>query len=410
MLSKKFTTAIVTFSTIITLAGTPSMALASTQVGQLGNGAFSNNQATVTKTNTNTAVQTNTADITNNVTTSSNTGNNHADFNTGGNSTVETGPAVNNTEILNKANKNVLVANPGCNCDNGTQVLQADNGAFSGNNANVSSTNNNQLFQTNDAEFNNTVHSNSTTGNNTANFGTNGDETIITGQAKNNTGILNAANENIAVAAGGNNSDSGILGTDVRQVGNGAFSNNNISLTKNNSNLVDQTNSASIDNDVTSNANSGDNAADFTTGGSALISTGSTWNNTALVNKANKNVVVGFNNCGCDDSFVKQGDNGAYSTSDITTSLSNNNSLFSTNLTSADNMVKSSGNSGDNSSSYSTGSVFGASDPTVLAGATYTNTSVDTTVNANIAGSNSVSMGDWQFSFGWTNPFDWMAH
>jgi len=407
MLSKKLTTAIVTFSTIVTLAGTPSLAFASTQVGELGNGAFSNNQVTVTQTNKNTAVQNNTAEITNNVTTSSETGDNHADFNTGGNSTIETGPAVNNTDITNEANKNVLVADGGCPCNNGTTVLQEDNGAFSANNANVSSTNNNQLFQTNDAIFNNTVHSDSNTGNNTANDGTNGDQTIITGQAKNNTGILNAANENIAVA-GQANGDSNSHGTDLRQVVNGAFANDTITLEKDNSNVVDQTNTAYISNNVKSNAESGDNAADFTTGGSALISTGSTWNNTALVTKANKNVVVGFDQCGCNDfTFLKEGDNGAESTNDISTRLSNDNSLFGTNTISADNKVKSTGDSGDNSSSFATGSVFGASDPTILTGATYTNTSVATVANENIAGSNSVSVGGWDFNFTW-NPLSLM--
>jgi hypothetical protein len=233
MLSKKFTTAIVTLSTVASLIAVPTAALADTQVGLLGNGALSNNQATVNATNTNTAVQTNTANISNNVTTSSNTGDNHADFNTGGSSLVETGSAVNNTQILNKANSNQLLLDPGCGCANGgTQVLEEGNGALSGNNANVSSTNNNQLFQTNDATFNNTVHSNSNTGDNTASYGTNGDQTIITGSAKNNTGILNAANENVAVSGGANGGASGVFGTDVREIGNGAFAQDNINVTK----------------------------------------------------------------------------------------------------------------------------------------------------------------------------------
>jgi hypothetical protein len=181
-------------------------------------------------------------------------------------------------------------------------------------------------------------------------------------------------------------------------------------LQKNNSNLAEQNNSANIYNDVTSNANSGYNAADFSTGGSALISTGPTWNNTALVNRANSNVLSGFSNCNCgsDLTFVKEGLNGAESTNNITANSSNDNSLFGTNYATANNTVNSQGQSGYNSASYATGNGFGFSDPTVLAGATYTNTNVDTAVNQNDAGSTGFQIGGMSVNFTMTNPFSWM--
>jgi hypothetical protein len=161
-------------------------------------------------------------------------------------------------------------------------------------------------------------------------------------------------------------------------------------------------------NDVKSSADSGKNSADFTTGGSTLITSGPAWNNTGVTTLANSNFLAAGSDCGCgNDTFVKSGLNGAFSINSINAALSNDNSQFQTNSADVYNNFQAKAKSGNNSADYSTSSPFGFSDPAIVAGGAYSNTSVQTQSNSNEIGG--VSLGGWDFNFTMSNPLSWMA-
>lgn len=72
-----------------------------------GNGAESQNSATINQTNTNTTVQTNTALVTNTLDLSANTGKNSTSKNTNGDNSIETGDATIVANIVNFVNNNI---------------------------------------------------------------------------------------------------------------------------------------------------------------------------------------------------------------------------------------------------------------------------------------------------------------
>lgn len=270
------------------------MALADTTIS--GNGAVSENNVSANQNSTTTVDQNNTANITNTVDTSSNTGGNHADFNTGGSTAISTGNASATTDIVNKANMNVADIS-GCNtCSTGTgSVAITGNGAFSNSNVNANNNTNTTLSQNNNANFDNQVSSKATTGNNSANYNTGGDTKVLTGDASNDTSISNMANANWAQIGDGN---SGNTASSAIIAGNGAKSDNQINSDNNSSTTVRQDNYARIANDVWSNANTGNNKANYNTGGDVLVATGNARNNTAIDNMANFNM-ADLANCGC---------------------------------------------------------------------------------------------------------------
>lgn len=98
------------------------------------NSSFSCGNQVSISCNTNVS-QSNTAIISNNVSSSANTGNNNVSFNTGGNSQVSTGNAVNTTTIINNANANILKMQQDMQ-NHLFHVIISDNGAFSLNHVN----------------------------------------------------------------------------------------------------------------------------------------------------------------------------------------------------------------------------------------------------------------------------------
>jgi hypothetical protein len=183
-------------SALLALSMAPAT-FADTNVGLLGNGAFSDSNAHVSNNNSKNVSQTNDTNIRNNVTTKANTGDNTASFNTGGSVKIITGDATSNTNISNAAGSNVASIG-GCGCDNGfSSVLVAGNGAFSNNDVNVSNWNRESFRQANKTYFSNVVTNQLNTGHNSANFNTGTDVVIYTGNAQANTSIDNQAGSNV---------------------------------------------------------------------------------------------------------------------------------------------------------------------------------------------------------------------
>lgn len=183
--------------TLLTLSATGS-AFAATDVDVVGNGAFSDSNVDVSNHNSTVVDQNNDTNITNDVATYANTGNNDASFNTGGSVTIYTGDASSTTSISNAAGSNVARVDGCGTCGHGgTDVVLHGNGAFSNNNVDVDNWNREEYRQSNTTYFRNHVLNKLNTGNNTANFNTDTDVRIVTGDADATNRLHNEAGSNV---------------------------------------------------------------------------------------------------------------------------------------------------------------------------------------------------------------------
>lgn len=381
------------------------LAYADTSIEISGNGANSDNSTTVSQTSTSTVTQSNSAAVNNNVSSNTNTGGNKANDNTGGNVTVKTGDSSQTTDVSTKANVNQATTS-NCNCAGDTNVLISGNGAHSDNDATVSKTNTQAVYQNNAAAINNNVSNTANTGDNHANGNTGGSNgagsvTVTTGDTTQRTSVDNAANANIVTPAN-------VLGTSTggtvsaRILGNGAHSDNDLDLTLTNSALVEQNNAAEINNNVSSNQNTGDNHAKDNTGaGTVSISTGDANSTTDVSNMANFNSAD--TDCGClMNVTAKVANNGTDTDNAIDAALANGNSMFQTNGADLNNSVDPSATTGDNKASGNTAATLGMGDPSVTTGDANSHTSVDNQANLNQAGQGSMLTlpGGTSLSFG----------
>ncbi|OGY18612.1 MAG: hypothetical protein A2900_02855 [Candidatus Chisholmbacteria bacterium RIFCSPLOWO2_01_FULL_50_28] len=94
-----------------------STVFAGTRVVIRNNGAHSRNRVRIQSTQDVDVTQTNRANITNTVVAVANTGDNLANGNTGGNTSITTGDASASATIVNVANANIAVVNTCCNGD-----------------------------------------------------------------------------------------------------------------------------------------------------------------------------------------------------------------------------------------------------------------------------------------------------
>ena len=362
---------------------------AATTIEISGNGAFTDNYATVEQENETKVVQDNDANVVNKVNSSADTGNNDAKFNTGGDVTVKTGAAETKTDISNVLNTNS--AEVDC-CDQGdTNVKIQDNGAFSDNIVALEKKTETKVYQDNYANVYNDVDANANTGGNDANLNTGGDVTIMTGKAKTDTSISTLANVNSAVVSSGPGSSNPSASFVIS--GNGAFSDNFIAAELEKETKISQDNSAHISNKVDANANSGYNDADFNTGGDVVIDTGAA---TVLATVDN---AVNFNHadvdCGCVwDVLAKIADNGAKSDSTIAAALESEQEFYQDNYSRLYNDVEGDAKTGKNDANLNTGESDG--DPSITTGAALSDTIIENSGNVNSVGS--------------ALPYEWPEH
>ena len=213
----------------VTAANTGNPARNASSIANAGGGADSTNTANASLANSDATFQNNDATINNNLVFDATTGNNSTGYNTGGNSTVTTGQANVDANVLNIANTNIidgnmwlvlinhagnwvgkLVGAPEGQSYLGSEgmefaitptgeisVSNNENGASSTNTANASAITNNTTTQNNTGTVNNTLRFNANTGGNDANFNTGGDSTITTGDANIIANLVNFVNNNI---------------------------------------------------------------------------------------------------------------------------------------------------------------------------------------------------------------------
>lgn len=198
------------------------------------NGSNSTNTANASSTNTSTTTQTNNATIDNNLNIDGTTGNNEANFNTAGDSVIDTGEVDISVNTLNVANLNVA----GSPCDppiylvmvnelgqwvgkiigapEGSYYYGSDgivyyvgpggelfatnsgNGAGSTNTATANSTNTTTVTQTNNATLTNNINIDANTGGNSTSRNTGGNNSITTGDANIVVNLVNFVNSNFS--------------------------------------------------------------------------------------------------------------------------------------------------------------------------------------------------------------------
>jgi len=379
------------------------IASANTDLTISGNGSNSSSSVDLSKTNTNVVTQDNTANITNDITTNSVTGNNSADDNTGGNVRVDTGNANTDVRVLNQANQNVANVDGCCNTD--TNVRISGNGSRSDNTATVSQTNSNYVTQTNDLTVDNTFDLNSNTGNNSASDNTGGNVRVGTGNASVDARAFTQGNANMATI-GGSGTNAGSLSAVIS--GNGSHSDNTVDLTNDNTNVLDQYNTADITNDFTIDANSGNNSADDNTGGNVRLDTGRADIVAVADNRANFNVADV--NCGClMDVNARITGNGSHSDNTITADLTGDNFLTQNNDATYDNYLDLSGTTGDNSADDNTGHVNGSNNTLLRTGVSDTTVLAQNHGNLNAYGSN-LHLPSVNFDFDMSSLWSWFMN
>ncbi len=372
-----------TAGAVILSMGAPALASTTTEIS--GNGAFSDNFATINQSSDTTIRQNNDADVDNNIDVDANTGNNSASFNTGGDVEIKTGDANTSVNVQNVLNSNK--AKVDCCKSEGSSVLIEDNGAFSDNVVDIENDNTIDIDQDNDADVDNDIDVDADTGNNTADFNTRGDVSIQTGDANTKVNLRTIANANSASIGNGHNRSSGSFSAKI--LDNGAFSDNFITADLDQDTEIDQDNDADIDNDVDVDAETGDNTASFNTRGDVEIETGDA-NAEVIVDN-----LVNFNHadvdCGCAfDALAKIDDNGAESLNVIDLTLDDTTDLDQDNDADLDNDIDVRDlETGDNFAGFNT-----RGDTEIETGDADSRIRIQNTANANIIGED--------------NPFDFL--
>jgi hypothetical protein len=267
-----------------------------------GNGYKSDNDVTVDSDNRVNVDQDNDADIDNYVDVWVDTGHNEANKNTGGDVSVETGDADASVTVENKANANVAVVS-GDEEGGEFSVVISGNGADSDNNVDLDLNSEVTVDQYNDADISNDIEADAETGDNEANKNTGGDVKIDTGDADTTVDVSNMANLNWAdVDACGC-----ILDGSIKVSGNGADSDNDVTLDLDSRLNVDQDNNFDCEepkeysgeydndacNDIEANSDTGDNESKKNTShdGDPSIETGDASSKVDVDNQANVNKV-----------------------------------------------------------------------------------------------------------------------
>jgi hypothetical protein len=397
------------------LVGAVAPAFAATDITISGNGRDSDSTAAVSTTNTTTVAQTNVANINNNTTVNSNTGNNKANDNIGGDVTVKSGSATSGVTVQNNANTNVAnVAD--CGCNNGGSVEVSGNGRGSSNTVGLTQVNATGVAQTNVANVNNNTVVNSNTGHNKANDNLggqsgDGDVEVTSGPVNTSVNVGTAVNSNVAQIGGGSTSMGD--GVSAKILGNGRDSDNDIALSLVNSASVAQTNTANVNNNTVVNSDTGFNRANDNLGGDVTVESGKAKSDINVDTAANFNAAA-LAACGCDMTVTaKIADNLRDSDNSISASLSNAQAAFQTSVLNGNNNTVDNSETGHNKANDNGGAVnlsdphvqSGPADATVTVGTSGNTNTVGTGVTVPMPGNNSVN-----FSFNW-NQFwaQWMA-
>ncbi|OGM30423.1 hypothetical protein A2630_01725 [Candidatus Woesebacteria bacterium RIFCSPHIGHO2_01_FULL_44_10] len=302
------------------------------------NGSDSTNTGEIEIIDENSSFQTNTANVENEMILFANSGDNIADNNTGGDSTIDTGDANASGNVINFLNNNlagnvlygvvnifgdligdiILPEEYLTAYDLDVNMANLGNGDGSSNTTLFDQTTNSNYTQFNNAQIINNIDLAATTGDNTASDNTGGDSFIDTGDADIDARIVNIANSNIIggtwwivlvneagnwvgrimgaptglpfFGSAGTTFDIAADGTiNITNEGNGDESTNTGSLTQTTTNSTTQVNEAFVTNNISLGANTGGNSTSRNTGGDNRITTGDASVMLNLINFVNNN-------------------------------------------------------------------------------------------------------------------------
>ena len=318
-----------------------------------GNGSGSTNNVTYTQTNNNTVNQTNNTTVTNTVNATSDTGGNDANDNTGGDEEIGTGDATTHVTVNTATGTNNATVDS-CGCPDQVTVNVTDNGHDSDNAVAYTTSNTNFVTQINTATVTNNIDVEAETGDNDANDNTGGSVWIDTGDAWATTNVTNNIGSNNASIGG--STTGGALALVIS--GNGSDSESDVTIGSTASNVLNQTNTSTLLNNVEVESETGDNDANDNTGGDVEIDTGN-----ATVGATVDNA-VGFNiadvgDCCITDGTVTVSGNGEDSDNDFALNLTNTTFDTQGNTNSTTNGVDAEAETGDNDTNDNTsGDVF----------------------------------------------------
>lgn len=344
----------------------------------------------------------------------------------GTDSTINTGDSTITSAIVNTGNDNlagngaVIDETPG-----GAQVVTNGNGPSSDNNGALIIDNDSTTIQENTANVNTNITQSATTGSNSNSENVGANSTINTGDANSTGTVITAVNTNAAgimisefniandqigdiILDFGAGCITGCAGgvANVENTGNGSSSSNGASIDETNNNQTFQKNDATIENELTLSADSGNNTANANTGGNSDITTGDANVAANALTFANNNiagnVVFGVVNifgdligdillpeeainncCGTTDISVKNTDNGSLTDNNAAINIDNFDTIDQTNVAEINNNLIVDASTGDNSTSRNTGG-----DSTIKTGNTDVNASLINVVNNNLIGGN----------------------
>jgi len=163
--------------------------------------------------------------------------------------------------------------------------------------------------------------------------------------------------------------------------GNGAFSDNTVTVNNNSTTSVGQNNVANVSNSVSSNATTGGNSAGFNTGGNTTVNTGDATNLVNVSNQLNTNQAA-VSNCSCQagNTDISLTGNGAFSTNNGSVNNNNTTTLSQNNQANVTNAVSANSSTGSNDAGFNTGG-----NTTIKTGNAGVGVTIDTMANSNVA-------------------------
>lgn len=210
---------------------------------------------------------------------------------------------------------------------------------------------NTPIVQSNDAQINNDIEADSTTGENEAN-NNNGEVQIQTGDATEEVAVLNSGNNSTAQV--GCCPDDQPSSASIED--NGSDSENSIDISDNSKNTVIIDNNLELKNNVSVNANTGDNEAN-NNDGDVFIQTGQINLLAAVLNQNLNTASVNVGNQNKSFNYTIS-NNGSGSTNSINENNNSNNEYYITNNLALTNNINSSANTGGNKANKNNGKVF----------------------------------------------------
>jgi hypothetical protein len=228
-----------------------------------GNGSDSKNEVEVNSKTKNEAFQDNNVDVNNDVKAESNTGDNNADDNTGGEVSIDTGDV--STLILTKTSVGLNALRMKAGNGNGGMLSAwiSGNGSDSENEIELDHETETYVEQTNEVDVDNDIDGEVNSGDNSADDNTGGLVEIETGDVELGIGVETNSSFNFADVEGCGCLLDGL----VKIMGNGTDSDNEVEVEVEDQLEVFQDNDDDIETDIDGELETGDNSAEDNTGG-----------------------------------------------------------------------------------------------------------------------------------------------